>query len=535
MPFWQIGRSNCRFREVSRKPTSEAVIAATKRFPELADLSWPERGSAAELRSLLYQANAFKRSERPSNLEDACQKLLGRYPVSKPNRCFRTNEWSFDDVYAEVSKKAKSTEINRDASPGVPLSRLNPRNGELLDRHLDFVCLCVTERLFRLASVELDQINALTPQQLIERGLCDPVRLFVKQEPHPKRKTDVGKVRLISSVSIVDQLVERMLFGPQNQLEIAEWDKIPSKPGMGLSVEAQASTIFSDLAFKHRIQPAAEADISGFDWSVQDWELWADVEMRVVLGRMPNLLAKVAKNRFACFMNSVFQLSDGTLIEQGLPGLMKSGSYCTSSTNSRIRCLMAELIGSPWCIAMGDDSVEGYLEDSAKKYALLGHVCKDYKPCLVNSEGDLYEVDFCSHKIRKDECYLTSWPKTLFRFLHAEGQWEDLKRELGTSPMWPKIQGYFGQETPSTDKRRRVKHGAKPIVSKSFEVPDPGDTSDASGEASTSEAKSPPQENVQTCLRSAEYGFCPGCYVCYTASQTAPFYWGLWDDVCHAQ
>jgi len=284
-------------------------------------------------------------------------------------------------------------------------------------------------------------------------GLCDPVRLFVKQEPHTSRKVKEGRFRLISSVSLVDQLVERMLFGAQNQLEIAEWEQIPSKPGMGLSLMSQARSLFDDLRVKHSRCPAAEADISGFDWSVQDWELWADVEMRIVLGGFGAKLAQAARNRFSCFMNSVFQLSDGTLIEQMQPGIMKSGSYCTSSTNSRIRCLMAELIGSPWCIAMGDDSVEGWVDGAKDKYMSLGHVCKDYKPCATTISGRLYEVEFCSHVIREDRCWLGSWPKTLFKYL-SEGKWffEDLERELGTSPHWPRIRHYVVGNTPSPHK-----------------------------------------------------------------------------------
>lgn len=409
---------------------------------------------------------------------------------------------------------------------------MSSKNGDLLDRHLDFVCLCVTERLFRLAEVDLEDILNLTPQSLVEKGLCDPVRLFVKQEPHPRRKTDVGKVRLISSVSVVDQLVERLLFGPQNQLEIAEWARIPSKPGMGLSVEAQADTIFSDLAFKHRQRAAAEADISGFDWSVQDWELWADVEMRIVLGQMPALLAKVAKNRFACFMNSVFQLSDGTLIEQGLPGLMKSGSYCTSSTNSRIRCLMAKLIGSPWCIAMGDDSVEGFVEGAKEKYALLGHSCKDYKPCAVSSRGDLYEVEFCSHKIRDGRCFLTSWPKTLFRYMHSDNaQWEDLERELHTSPVWPKIREFFGRDTPSLDKikGRNVKTQIDP------EATAGDDQCHLRNESTTQKSTSPAQQEENPGDGHSINGFCSGCHVCYTACESTADYWWLRNNVRYAQ
>nr|APA23084.1 RNA-dependant RNA polymerase [Southern cowpea mosaic virus] len=455
MPFRDCGSSTCKFREVSRKPVADAVTAATKVFPELSELGWPERGSGAEIGSLLLQAGKFVPTKAPSNLEQACNNLLTRYPRSKPLACFRQGTWSFDAIFEQVVSKATSAEINQKASPGVPLSRLATTNKDLMAQHLQFVAACVTERLLLLASFE--DIHALSPTEMVEMGLCDPVRLFVKQEPHPSRKLKEGRYRLISSVSIVDQLVERMLFGAQNELEIAEWQSIPSKPGMGLSVTHQADAIFRDLRVKHTVCPAAEADISGFDWSVQDWELWADVEMRIVLGSFPPMMARAARNRFSCFMNSVLQLSNGQLLQQELPGIMKSGSYCTSSTNSRIRCLMAELIGSPWCIAMGDDSVEGFVEGAREKYAELGHLCKDYKPCAITPTGQLYAVEFCSHVIKCNKAHLTSWPKTLYRFLSTPRETlEDLERELASSPMWHKIQNYV-RSIPSPDKTARDK------------------------------------------------------------------------------
>lgn len=284
----------------------------------------------------------------------------------------------------------------------------------------------------------------LNPVQLVKGGYCDPIRLFVKQEPHTRKKVEEGRFRLISSVSVVDQVVERLLFGPQNQLEITQWRSIPSKPGMGLSLAEQASSIWHDLAYKHQQHPAAEADISGFDWSVQDWELWADLEMRLELGGIKGNLAKICTSRFYCFMNSVFQLSNGDLIAQGKPGLMKSGSYCTSSTNSRIRCLMAEIIGAPWCIAMGDDSVEGFVPDARDKYRALGHLCKDYISCETSGSGALKRVNFCSHELTEKSFFLTTWPKTLYRFLcNPMGDIDDLHAELWGNPKWGKIENYI--------------------------------------------------------------------------------------------
>lgn len=331
----------------------------------------------------------------------------------------------------------------------------------MLDRHHDFVVEAVWARLVALAQADLSPQQS--PESLVLNGLTDPVRLFVKQEPHPQRKLREGRFRLISSVSLVDQLVERILFGYQNQLEISLWKSCPSKPGMGLSSQEQARAVWDYVNYRHTQSPAAEADISGFDWSVQDWELMADVKMRATLGEFSPRVERAARNRFICLMNSVFQLSNGTLISQDLPGLMKSGSYCTSSSNSRIRCLMAKLIGSPWAMAMGDDSVEGWVPDAKSKYEALGHTCKDYIPCetvLRDGKRELSKFNFCSHEISETRCFLTTWEKTLFRFLESDHtSFENLELELSSSPRWPTISQYLRRAGLVPDKTLGVNNG----------------------------------------------------------------------------
>ena len=55
MPLRFVGQSACKFRELCRKDTPDEVLRATRVFPELSDFSWPERGSKAELHSLLLR------------------------------------------------------------------------------------------------------------------------------------------------------------------------------------------------------------------------------------------------------------------------------------------------------------------------------------------------------------------------------------------------------------------------------------------------------------------------------------------------
>lgn len=109
---------------------------------------------------------------------------------------------------------------------------------------------------------------------------------------------------------------------------------------------------------------------------------------------------------------------------------------------------MAEIIGAPWCIAMGDDSVEGYVPEARSKYLALGHTCKDYMPCQTDVDGNLLKVNFCSHELSEGKFWLTSWPKTLYRFLSSsQPDLADLQAELWGCPMWKRIERYVTSKT----------------------------------------------------------------------------------------
>nr|WNK15295.1 MAG: RNA-dependent RNA polymerase [Polerovirus monocotyledonae 2] len=236
----------------------------------------------------------------------------------------------------------------------------------------------------------------MTAEQLVQNGLCDPIRLFVKGEPHKLSKLIEGRYRLIMSVSIVDQLVARVLFQNQNKREIALWRAIPSKPGFGLSTDEQTRDFVSSLSavvgtspetlcdsWKSLVRPT---DCSGFDWSVAYWMLEDDITVRNHLTLELNEATKRLRNAWLkCISNSVLCLSDGTLLAQSLPGIQKSGSYNTSSSNSRIRVMAAYHVGADWAIAMGDDCLESP-NSNLTEYKELGFKVEESE-----------KLEFCSH------------------------------------------------------------------------------------------------------------------------------------------
>lgn len=258
------------------------------------------------------------------------------------------------------------------------------------------------DKLQELVFARLKRLSEFTfqgPIQAIEDGLCDPVRLFVKPEPHKREKIRNKRFRLIASISIVDQLVARMLFRLQNERELELHMRIPSKPGLGFTKDSQVLSFVENLACLASTTPESliedwaeyvvPTDCSGFDWSVQAWMLEDELEVRnrLTQGITPQL-RKMRKEWLNCLLQSVFCLSNGLLIAQTEPGIQKSGSFNTSSSNSRVRYMASLYAGAPWCVTMGDDALEGVGTDLAR-YEALGLKCE---------RAD--DFDFCSHLFR---------------------------------------------------------------------------------------------------------------------------------------
>jgi len=341
-------------------------------------------------------------------LENTIEKVIRMYPSSvKPL-------WSLSNVIDEELLRAEILEhmlhdVPKDSTPGVPLCNLGKKNSEIIDKFRDFVVDCVFERMRCLCETDVEDFKMLSSIDLVQLGFCDPVRLFVKNEPHNREKLAQKRYRLISSVSLIDNLVQRCIFTNQDQTEIEIWQQIPSKPGIGFS-DPQILELINSLGKK--LDNAGDADISGWDWSVKDWEMLVESEMRCRLSSANTLFRRAIYNTIGCLSFSVFCFSDGFLAWQLERGIVKSGSKITSSSNSRIRVFISILLGAAWCIAMGDDSTEEFMENAKEKYLGLGHIVKAFdrvKDRVFN---------FCSATFKNGVAYPSDPSKSLYRFLN---------------------------------------------------------------------------------------------------------------------
>lgn len=344
-------------------------------------------------------------------------------------------------------------DIKAEASPGVPHAKIAKRNDKLMDSMGERLNDIVLDRIELILSTPIDKLKTMTRKERLDRNLMDPVRVFVKNEPHTLDKIKTGRVRLIMSVSLTDKIIEMLLCRHLTKLEIQNWKDIPSKPGIGFTASDSAS-VYADVVGCGL--PMSYADISGWDWGVKQWQVIDAAKATIRLAKNSSpvfehlMLAKAYLET-----ESIYQFSDGTLVQPLFKGIVNSGKFRTSRDNSFMRVRIADLIGSRKIIAAGDDSVENTVEGAAEKYLEYGIRCKEYLP--VNDS-----FEFCSHYYGPNTCYALNKEKMVMNLLHQEPKdfWEyrmsmiGFEAELETRPDYQSILelvesvGYYEVEGP---------------------------------------------------------------------------------------
>nr|UYT09248.1 P1-P2 fusion protein [Grapevine polerovirus 1]UYT09255.1 P1-P2 fusion protein [Grapevine polerovirus 1] len=404
--FREVGKFRHRYH-APRKEESDWGRQLVGAYPALesktAGFGWPQFGPEAEITSLRLQAHRWLERAKSATIPEGKVRLRIIEETVEAYHAVRTQHPRLFDKegrlywpeFLESFKRAIES-LEFDAGVGVPYISYGKPTHRYWVEDPDLLPVLARLTFDRLQKLSEARLEDYTPERLVQEGLCDPIRLFVKGEPHKQAKLDEGRYRLIMSVSLVDQLVARVLFQDQNKTEIALWRAIPSKPGFGLSSDSQAEEFVELIArtvgvssqelvssWKDYVIPT---DCSGFDWSVADWMLKDEmaVRNRLTIGCTPEL-ERLRLNWLHCLSNSVLCLSDGTLIAQEVPGVQKSGSYNTSSSNSRIRYMAARHCGASWAVAMGDDALESINSD-LEGYRRLG-----FKVEVSD------RLEFCSH------------------------------------------------------------------------------------------------------------------------------------------
>jgi hypothetical protein len=379
--------------------------------PEVARWSRPDRSAAAEERSLRLQARSALKGRVPSVEERT--RVVEALAAQLPKVPFNAARLRPQALVALEGLKPS-------ASPGYPYMKHAASNKDARVVFGDEMLVSLAlERLERLVSVPVDELKTWGARRYVSEFLRDPCRVFGKNEVHSVEKVATGRLRLIYSVSIVDQLVERILNSPLGQEEIKRWESLPCCPGMGLQDDGLRSV---EAKIKQMPNPAG-TDVSGWDFGVKQWMMDDEASVRSIQcgwdgpsdSSYWHLIAIVA----GC---TLVVLSNGRVYEQDdeQRGVMDSGRYITSSGNSKTRCIVKAhaFPETSGVMAMGDDCVEDLpagtsAAEVVRRYATIGIRIKE-----VEIFRDLGHVEFCSYRFNlASGVEPVRWHKMLATFL----------------------------------------------------------------------------------------------------------------------
>lgn len=251
----------------------------------------------------------------------------------------------------------------------------------------------------------------------------DPLNIFIKVEATKLKKIESGAYRIISGVSLVDNLVDRVIFGWINRAAVATPGKTPCmvgwtplRGGWKRVVEAFSGKVLNCL------------DKSAWDWTYLEWMVRATQDFILDLAvDAPEWWKHMVRARIkALYLDAEYQLKDGTRLKQNFWGIQKSGSLLTIIVNSIMQDFIDILALAPKAKAksvkknrkkmiMGDDtSFEEVddLESYVSEIGFLGPVVKE-----LNRQS---WVEFAGFAFIEGACWPTQWRKHLFNIKYSE-------------------------------------------------------------------------------------------------------------------
>lgn len=352
----------------------------------------PILGAAAEKQSFNYQSISFNLTSPPSDGDrrralDRMEVLYGPVHTSLPD------DWGSDGHILRVCAWIEKN--SGDKSPGAIFLRQGcTSNKSVFEKY----------GLPAVARMSRDRMEQLILSSTVEsRQLSDPLRLFIKNEPHKRAKIDEGRWRIICGVSLIDQIIDRVLYAHIERAAIREYENIPSKAG--ISWQYGGSDVFIRSYPDNIVYSSFDCrqfDITHAGWMFDDIR---ELNERLTLNPTPTW-KQLSLNREQAVMYGSFSFSDGVVCEKILPGWEPSGRYTTLDANGKlvvyIRVLYDIKCGEPTdpqeICSMGDDTVQTVprgASDVVDYYASCG-----IQLTIESEPGPFSAQNFCSKSFR---------------------------------------------------------------------------------------------------------------------------------------
>lgn len=295
-----------------------------------------------------------------------------------------------------------------------------PKNARAFEEEADMIVQVATERFMGIRETALNQdYQDRDGMWFVESGLVDPVNPFVKKEPHPERKFLDGSFRIICGVSLIDQIIDRLLFDNFAKVCKRLYPSLAATIGLGFHDDGIKTLVEMMEVRLGTSNERVSSDVEGFEKGSAE-----PVQIPVIeafFARATNRRAHkpwllMMLLRLRTLSKSVFAVNN-QLIQKIVDGQQISGTFWTSYLNSFVRIYLAFNAKSENVAANGDDANElTHLDDVAMIQA--------YKALNVNLR-DVQRYDgtfeFCSHRYyynktsRQHEASLENWAKCFYK------------------------------------------------------------------------------------------------------------------------
>jgi len=361
--------------------TEEELEWYYAKYPKLKEMAMPTRGGHAEYLSI--RAHELMKAELglaekliiPSRIVNQQVEYDKKQILGFKGKMLEHNVFDLARSFTECMNGMESI-LPPESGPGFPYQLKHAKNRDMLERPKDLFAL-VVNRFTCLTQVLSGEWWKLSPEEAVRKGLCDPIKVFIKNEATGLKKLRKDMARLIWNLSLVDQIVGKMLTKHLDNEFVRNWDKVHSKSGMPMTGEG-FTKLFEMIKTWEEL---GCTDNSAFDYTVTFKELMADTLRRVAsLGYAIDCGKTVLENIHVVMetgswhmkmlvMMMFFRaqciavLSNGLVLQQMFQGHQKSGDITTSSGNGARKSMghgtVCESMGVQWdpsqIMTMGDD------------------------------------------------------------------------------------------------------------------------------------------------------------------------------------
>lgn len=262
-------------------------------------------------------------------------------------------------------------------------------------------------------------VRARFDQLLEGKEYADEINLFIKQEPHKRAKLDEGRERLISGISLIDNMVDRVLFGWLQRQMLNKVGKTPCLVGWS-PVKGGWRSLSAHFAGK----PVVCIDKKCWDWTVPEWmvEDWTTFLLNVPVGAPEWWNSMVRVRMKLLFYDARFRFKDGTVVKQRIPGIMKSGCLLTILLNSVGQSLLHYLayirLGlnpkNEQPLTIGDDTVQRSVKSLREYVRIMESFGFELKGCKVR-----HWIEFAGFAFNGWKAWPAYWQKHIYNLQYT--------------------------------------------------------------------------------------------------------------------